>query len=315
MPDIRNVAVIGAGTMGHALAQVFAAHGCTVGLTDNRPEVLPQALELVRANLATLVEMGRMSPEEVPRTLGRIHTTDRIEEAAGAADLVIEAVVEDAGVKRELFSRLDTMCPPHAILASTTSYLDIFAVVETGRPEKVVITHWFAPPHIIPLVEIVCGPRTAPETAATLKQLFAAMGKKPIVMEKFLPGFIANRLQAALTQEVFFLLENGYATAEEIDAAAKSSFALRNPIIGVVQRFDYTGLDLTQRILHNRRYLPPQGIDRSSILDRLVADGNLGVKSGRGFYDYGGRTATELMQERDRRLLRLLDLLEGMGEI
>jgi 3-hydroxybutyryl-CoA dehydrogenase len=315
MADVRNVAIIGAGTMGYALAQVFACHGCTVRLTDNCADALPHALDLIRANLATLVEIGRMSAEAAAQAFGRILPTLRVEDAAGSADLAIEAVVEDIGVKQAVFAALDRGCPPNAILASNTSYLDIFEFVRTSRPGKVAITHWFAPPHIIPLVEIVCGPETAPETADTLKELFTAMGKRPVVIRKFLPGFIANRLQSALTQEALFLLDNGYATAEDIDAAAKSSFALRTPILGIMQRFDFAGLDLTQKILRNRQYTPPQVIERSASVDRLVASGKLGVKTGGGFFDYGGRTPAELAQERDRRLLRLIDLLQEMGDI
>jgi len=315
MPEIRNVAVIGAGTMGHALAQVFAAHGCAVRLTDNRADALPAALAMIRANLETLAEAGRMPAGEIPATLARIRPAADIGEAAAAADFAIEAVVEDRAVKQAVFAALDRHCPPHAILASNTSYLDIFEFVKTGRPEKVAITHWFTPPHIIPLVEIVCGPQTSPETAATLERLLAAMGKKPVVIHRFLPGFIANRLQSALTQEALFLLDNGYATAEEIDAAARSSFALRTPFLGVVKRFDYAGLDLTQKILRNRQYAPPQLIDRSPAVDRLVEAGDLGVKTGRGFYDYGSRSPEDLARERDRKLLRLVGLLEELGEI
>jgi 3-hydroxybutyryl-CoA dehydrogenase len=314
MAEIKNVAVIGAGTMGHALAQVFASHGCTVGLTDNRKDELPVALGLIRANLETMAEAGRMPAEEIGPTLARIRPSARIEEAAGSADLAIEAVVEDRAVKQAVFAALDRHCPPHAILASNTSYLNIFDFVRTGRPDRVAITHWFTPPHIIPLVEIVCGPQTSPETAATLERLLAAMGKKPIVIRRFLPGFIANRLQSALTQEALFLLDNGYATAEEIDAAARSSFALRTPFLGLVKRFDYAGLDLTQKILRNRQYAPSQPIDRSAAVDRLIESGNLGVKTGRGFYDYGGRSPQDLARERDRKLLRLLKLLEELEE-
>jgi len=315
MTDIRNVAIVGAGTMGHALAHVFAAHGCTVRLTDDRPETLPAALAMIRAELATLVEMKRMSDEDAARALERIHPTGRLEQAASEADLAIEAVVEDAAVKQAVFAALDRYCPPHAILASNTSYLNIFDFIATGRPAKVAITHWFAPPHIIPLVEVVCGPETSPETADALQQLLTAMGKRPIVLRKFLPGFIANRLQSALTQESLFLLDNGYADAEDIDTAARAGFGLRTPILGLMQRFDFAGLDLTQKILSNRQYLPPQLIDRSPSVDAHVANGELGIKTGRGFYDYGGRTPAELARERDRRLLRLLDLLEEMGEI
>lgn len=313
--EIRNVTIVGAGTMGHSLAQVFAQAGFAVLLNDVKPEILEKAGSLIASNLKTLVELRLISEEDAAAAGNRIRTTASLEEAGREADFVIEAVVEDAGVKKEMFAALDRICPAHAILASNTSYLDIFKFVETGRPDKVVITHWFAPPHIVPLVEIVRGPRTSAETVEKMKDLMIRAGKKPIVISKFLPGFIANRLQSALNREVLFLLDNGYAGAEDLDEATKASFALRMPILGLVKRFDFTGLDLTQKILRNRQYTPPPDIDRSPSVDRLVAQGKLGVKSGSGFYEYGGRSPEEIMKERDIKLIRLRELLKELGEL
>jgi 3-hydroxybutyryl-CoA dehydrogenase len=166
-----------------------------------------------------------------------------------------------------------------------------------------------------PLVEIVRGPLTSSETVDTIGEMVLRLGKKPIVVSKFLPGFIANRLQSALTQEVLFLLDNGYATAEDIDAAAKNSFALRTPILGLVKRFDFAGLDLTQKILRNRQYEPPRVIDHSPHVDRLVAQGKLGAKTGSGFYDYGNRTTEEITRERDVKLIKLREFLKEIGEL
>jgi 3-hydroxybutyryl-CoA dehydrogenase len=313
--EIRNVTIVGAGTMGHSLAQVFAQAGFAVLLNDVKPEILEKAGSLIASNLKTLVELRLISEEDAAAAGNRIRTTASLKEAGREADFVIEAVVEDAGVKKEMFAALDRICPAHAILASNTSYLDIFKFVETGRPDKVVITHWFAPPHIVPLVEIVRGPRTSAETVEKMKDLMIRVGKKPIVISKFLPGFIANRLQSALNREVLFLLDNGYAGAVDLDEATKASFALRMPILGLVKRFDFTGLDLTQKILRNRQYTPPPDIDRSPSVDRLVAQGKLGVKSGSGFYEYGGRSPEEIMKERDIKLIRLRELLKELGEL
>jgi 3-hydroxybutyryl-CoA dehydrogenase len=315
MTPIKTVAVVGAGTMGHALAQVFAQGGYAVWLVDVNEAVLAKARRLIASNLSTLVETGCFPQEEVPAALDRIRTTTRTEEAGRDADFVIEAVVEDIATKKDLFKTLERVCPAHAILASNTSYLNIFKFVETNRPENVLITHWFAPPHIVPLVEIVCGPQTSQATADTIRDLMLQLGKKPIVISKFLPGFIANRLQSALTQEVLFLIDNGYATPEDIDEAAKNSFALRTPIVGLVKRFDFAGLDLTQKILRNRQYEPPQPVDRSPSVDRLVSQGKLGAKTGCGFYDYGNRTTEEITKERDVKLIRLREFLKEVGEL
>lgn len=315
MRKIRHVTVVGAGTMGHSLAQVFAQGGYAVRLNDTRNDILEKAKSLIASNLQTLVEMDLLNKSRLVPTLRRIHTTAILEEACRNTDFVIEAISEDQAAKKDLFDRLDRIAPPEAILASNTSYLDIFAFLETQRPEKVLITHWFAPPHIVPLVEIVRGPRTSQETVDRVKALMIALGKKPIVIAKFLPGFIANRLQSAMTHEVLHLLDNGYATPEEIDAATKASFGLRIPILGLTKRMDYAGLDLTQKVISNAVYSPPPRRVRSETVDRLVAEGRLGVKTGRGYHDYGNRSPEAIMKERDVKLIKLKAFLEAMGEL
>jgi 3-hydroxybutyryl-CoA dehydrogenase len=315
MTEIRNVTIVGAGTMGHSLAQAFAQGGFNVWLNDVQEAILSKAWSLISSNLMTLVELGLLPKDQRTPILNRIQTTTKIEEAGKEADLVVEAIIEDAGAKKEMFRTLDKICPRRAILASNTSYMDIFKFVETNRPEKVLITHWFAPPHIVPLVEIVCGPETAPETVDVVKALLVKLGKKPIVLSRFLTGFIANRLQSALGNEVLFLLDNGYATPEDIDEATKASFGLRIPILGLVKRMDFTGLDLSQKIIGNRLYEPPQPQGKSKSVDQLIAQGKLGVKSGSGFYDYGGRSTEEIMKERDIKLIKLKEFLRDLGEL
>jgi 3-hydroxybutyryl-CoA dehydrogenase len=315
MSEIRNVTIVGAGTMGHSLAQVFAQGGYNVWLNDVKEEILARARSLISSNLQTFGEMGLLEKSQTATILNRIHTTTKIEDAGENADFVIEAILEDEAAKKEVFKTLDQVCPPTAILASNTSYMDIFKFVETQRPDKVLITHWFAPPHIVPLVEIVRGPATSQETVDVVKALMITVGKKPIIISKFLAGFLANRLQSALGNEVFFLLDNGYASAEDIDRATKASFGLRIPILGLVKRMDFTGLDLTQKIIRNRQYEPPPIRGESKSVDALIAQGKLGVKSGSGFYDYGGRSAEEIMKERDFKLIKLREFLREMGEL
>ena len=313
MTSIHNVMVVGAGTMGHSIAQVFAQGGFKVQLTDVNTETLSKAKTLIEANLWTLIEQDLLDKTEQTNILSRIQTTQSLEKAGEKADLVIEAVFEDIQIKKEIFKALDEICPQHTILASNTSYLDIFKFVETKRPEKLLIAHWFAPPHIIPLVEIVYGPQTSQETVTMLKTLLIQLGKRPIVLSKFLPGFIINRLQSALRFEVLYLLDHGYATAEDIDEATKASFGLRIPLLGLVKSMDFGGIDSIQRIISNHAYQPPVVHDRSEIIDGLIAQGRLGVKSGKGFYDYGGRSAVELMRERDIKLIKLKKLLQDLG--
>ena len=315
MSEIRNVTIVGAGTMGHSLAQVFAQGGCSVWLNDVKEGILERAKKLIASNLETLVELGIVEKNQKGPILDRVQTTVKLEEAGKKADFVIEAIIEDEPAKKEMFSRLDKICPPETILASNTSYMDIFKFVETKRPEKVLIAHWFAPPHIVPLVEIVRGPQTSPDTVDRVKALMLKMGKKPIVITKFLPGFIGNRLQSALGNEVLHLLDEGYATPEDIDTATKASFALRMPILGLVKRMDFTGLDLSQKIISNATYKIPPQRTKSKSVDALVEKGKLGVKTGSGFYEYGGRSTEEIMKERDIKLIRLREFLKEMGEL
>src|SRR5512136_152113 len=180
MGEIRNVAIIGAGTMGHSLAQVFAQGGYDVWLNDVNDEILGQARKLIASNLDTLIELGIVEKIQKEPILNRIHNTAKLEEAGKKVDFVIEAIIEDQATKKEIFSRLDKICPPGAILASNTSFLDIFKFVETKRPDKVLITHWFAPPHVVPLVEIVKGPQTSQAVVDRVKALMVKVGKKPI---------------------------------------------------------------------------------------------------------------------------------------
>jgi 3-hydroxybutyryl-CoA dehydrogenase len=203
--------------------------------------------------------------------------------------VAIEAIFEDYEAKEKLFQRLETLCPARAILASNTSYLNIFDLKTLTRLEKIVITHWYAPPHIIPLVEIVRGPHTSRDTVEIMKKLLLKLGKKPVVMDRFIPGFIVNRLQRALAREIFHLLDNGYGTAEDIDTAVKASLGIRIPILGVVQRYDFTGIDLVDQFMRNPSIGLVSEDKPSKTLKRLVDRGHLGVKSGRGFYDYAGK--------------------------
>ena len=315
MDTIRTVAVIGAGTMGHALAQVFARAELQVWLNDLRDDALSKAKSLIASNLSGEVEAGLLDKGQDGRAIERIRTTTRIEEACADADFVIEAITENQGAKKDIFATLDQACPPRTILASNTSFLDIFKFVVTGRPEKVLITHWFAPPHIVPLVEVVRGPKTAQETVDAVSALLTRVGKTPLVISRFLPGFIANRLQSALTNEMLFLIDNGYATAADIDKAAKASFGFRMPVLGVAKKVDFSGVDQIQRSMRNGLYQPPPPRLNSETMDRLVSQGRLGVKSGRGFFDYGGRSTEEILREANVKLIKLREFLKELGEL
>lgn len=305
---IQRVLVVGAGTMGHSIAQVFAQGKYEVDLIDVHQDILNKSLQLIQANLQTLREAKMVGRRSIPEILGRIHPSTSLE-TAKKADLVVEAISESPEAKRKLFRTLDRLCPERTIFTSNTSYLNIFRLAKNIRPEKMLICHWYAPPHLIPLVDLVRGPKTTEETLNTVKRLLLKLGKTPVVMNQFIPGYIVNRLQRAMARELFFLLDRGYATPEEIDRAVKSSLGIRIPVVGVVQRYDFTGLDLALAFERNPSIRLVSKERHPNTLIRLVKEGHLGVKSGRGFYDYSSKDIKEVLKERDRKLIKLLKFL------
>lgn len=303
--SVRRAAVIGAGTMGHSIALVFAMAGIEVRLVDVHEEILSRAREKMERALETLRAAGRAVGERAGDVLERVIVSTDTEAAAAEADFVIETVPEVPEIKKEIFARLDGACPPETVIASNTSGLDIFGFVDISRPERLLIAHWFNPPHVIPLVEVVPGPATSPEVLAFTASLMERMGKKPVVMKGFTRAFIVNKIQNMISLAVFELLGSGLASPEEIDRAVKYSLGIRLPVIGVVQSLDFTGLDLVADLLKSYGLSNP-------LVEEKVAEGHLGVKTSRGLYDYGGRTETEVCRKRDELFLRILACLEDM---
>jgi len=301
--NVKSALVVGAGVMGHSIAQVFAQARIEVNLVDLDGKILERAMNLVKSNLETLAEFGRVSGDEIPQILARIHPSTDLAAAAKGVDFVLEAVVEVPDVKKRIFSQLEEFCPEDTVLASNTSTLDIFSIAEAKKPERLVAAHWFAPPHIIPLVEVVPGPKTSPEVVTFTAKLMERLGKKTVVMKEFVPAFIVNRIQNYIGMAFFEILDNGWATPQEIDMAVKTSLGIRLPIVGVVQCLDFTGLDLVLDIMKSTGLKNP-------LIEEKVTQGHLGAKTSKGIYDYGGRSEVEILKKRDRLYLKTLDHLE-----
>jgi 3-hydroxybutyryl-CoA dehydrogenase len=307
---MSEVAVIGAGTMGHALALVFALGGHRVRLTDTNAATLARAPALMGTALETLTEAGEADPGF---GLGQaVRLCDTLDEAVRGADLVVEAIIETEDAKRTLFARLATLMGPEAILASNTSQLDIFPLVPDALLRRTLIAHWYTPPYLVDLVDVVGGAETDPAVVETVRAMLAAMGKAPIVFGKFVPGYVANRIQAAIAAEVFSLLDAGLVTPEEVDLSVIHGLALRLPVLAVLAKADFTGLPLANMALTNGSYVPPPPITRSETLERLLAEGRTGVMAGKGLYDWGDVGPAALFRERDRRLLKLKQALRGI---
>jgi len=312
--DIQRTAVIGAGTMGHALALVHALGGCNVVLYDNNPEVLQNSLGMIESACATLREAGSVTDEGARAALGRVSLTEVLAKAVHDADLVVEAVVEKAEVKRIVFDEIDRHAPAGAILASNTSYLDIFPLIPDARQARAVIAHWYTPPYIVDLVDIAPGPQTEPEVVAALSALYLRFGKAPLVFPRLVPGYIANRLQAALNLECLRMIDEFGVSAADIDFSIRHGLVERLAVLGHMRKLDYTGLEMVRNGIAGGTYQPPRNSGECASLDRLIAAGRTGVRAGAGFYDYGDTRAEELFHDRDLRLLRLkaqLQSLEG----
>ncbi|MBW2067186.1 MAG: 3-hydroxyacyl-CoA dehydrogenase family protein [Deltaproteobacteria bacterium] len=298
----RTVLVVGAGVMGSSIAQLFAMGDIDVTLVDVDEKALERAMVLVESGLNTMAEHGKIPRSSVPLVLARIHPSPGLDEKAAEADFVLEAVPEVPEMKRAVFSRLDRVCGKARVIASNTSGLDIFSIADVERPERLLIAHFFAPAHIIPLVEIVPGSETSREAILFTRELLEGLGKHPVLMKSFSPGFIVNRIQKAIGETALEMIEQGVAGPEEIDLAVKLSLGVRLPILGVVQTFDFQGLDMLLDTMKNygRVY---------SFIEERVKQGRLGVKVSEGIYDYEGRGELEVLKKRDLLFLAMLDHL------
>lgn len=311
---MTEVAVVGAGLMGHALALVFALGGHQVRLTDNNKETLERAPGLMATALATLSDAGEVDASKDRQWLSAaVRCVPDLAETVKGAKLVIEAVVEKPDVKTIVYKQLETMMDPDAILASNTSNLDIFPLVPDTLQERTIIAHWYTPPYLCDLVDLCPGSKTKPEAIDTVRDIVKAMGKAPVVFRQMVQGYVANRLQAAMQLEVYRLLDEGLVTPKDIDDSVLHGLALRIPILGIMAKADFTGLLLMQQGQKNRSYTPPEPKGHSEYLDKLIAEGRTGVMAGKGYFDWGDRSPEELFRERDRKLLALKQALRKIG--
>jgi 3-hydroxybutyryl-CoA dehydrogenase len=310
LSQIKKIAVVGSGIMGHGIAQVFALGGYEVILNDLTDELLNKAVQKIRSNLNTFIEFGITNPEYAKKALSRIITRKNLRKTARESDFVVEALPEVMELKKSIIKELDESCPPHTIIASNTSGLNLTEMVsDIIRQDQSIIANWYNPPHIIPVVEIVKGRHTSDQTVDLVYQLLMSIGKKPVKILKEVPGFLGNRLQFALYREALYCLKEGIASAEDIDLAVKGSYGFRLPTLGPLETSDLGGLDT---YLHIAEYLFKE-IDRSTeppeFLKEKVRQGKLGVKSGEGFFCYTPEEAEKKIKERDRQFLQRLKCL------
>ncbi|MEW6275429.1 MAG: 3-hydroxyacyl-CoA dehydrogenase [Bacillota bacterium] len=281
--EIQKIAVIGAGIMGQGIAHVCALGGFSVNLNDISEEILEQAKTIIEENLKKGVERGKVKPADAESVLKRINLVTDLHTAVSDVDLVIEAVPEVLELKLKVFQELDQYCPEHTILATNTSAKSITEIAAaTKRPQKVIGLHFFNPPHIMKLVEIVCGLETDEETYRLSEAACRQMGKETVKVNEF-PGFVTSRINALIGNEAFLMLQEEVASAEDIDKAIK--LGLNHPM-GPFEMIDLVGLDTRLKVLE---YLHETLGDRfrpSPLMVKYVKAGRLGRKTGKGVYDY-----------------------------
>jgi len=303
---IKKVAIIGSGVMGSGIAQSFAVSGYLVTINDIKEELLYHAQNRISENLSLLIEEGALTDREKQGALANITYSVDLEGAVRDADFIIEAIPEVIELKLNLYQQLEEIIKPDAIVASNTSTFPISQLMEKASfAERMVITHFFNPGHLVPLVEIVQHDETKPEIVKTTMDLMRKIGKSPILLKKEIAGFIANRLQTALMREAFYLLKEGVADAEDIDTAITAGPGFRWAFTGPIEIADFGGLDTWQRVFDNVSPVLDQSKEAPDLIRDLVAEGKLGTKSGEGIFTYEESTVSQKINERDRQFIKL----------
>jgi 3-hydroxybutyryl-CoA dehydrogenase len=307
--QINRVALLGAGMVGHGLALHFAKAGYHVSLYSRTQQTLDKAVENIRANLPALLQGQASVDDEIVKVISRIETTRNMGEAVAEAPIVIESVAENVQIKQDLFKELDQMCPRDAILATNTSVISITAIASKAENrDRIVGTHFWFPPYLIPLVEVVKGKDTSDEAMEITYQFMKKAGKHPIKCLKDVPGFVANRLQHALWREAISIVERGIADAATVDDAIKQSFGIRVPVLGPVENADMVGLDLVLAIHDTVLQDLEDSPEPSPLLKDKVSKGELGFKSGKGFYN--DWTPENIKRTRERLTKHLIDYFQ-----
>lgn len=305
-PEIHNITVVGAGLMGHGIALDFALAGYDVRLHSRSEASLRRGFGLLNDSVQRLIDVGALARESAESVLDKIKSSALLEESVADADLVVETVYEQVDLKREVFRELGRLAPEHAILASNTSSIMPSEFTSSAeRPERVLVAHYANPPFLMPVVELVRSEWTSDETLSKITAFYKGIGKRPIVAQKEVPGFILNRLQVALLREALWLVKNGVASAQDVDFGIKSSIGRRWAVAGVFEVLELAGLDLVAEI--GSGLFPHLATDDEipDVLKAKVAAGDIGAKSGRGFYDWTPESADELRSRIARALVEI----------
>jgi len=306
MSNSRSIGIIGAGLMGHGIALTFARAGWTVLIHDPVKEALDSVLHRIDTTLGV---MG-VPEEHTPDIMSRIACAATLSDAVASANVVIEAAPEKLALKQSIFSDIEQHAPADAILASNTSVIPITNIMQNlSTAHRAVGTHWWNPPHMIPLVEVIKTQWTESTVAQSMFDILADVGKTPVMVEKDVPGFIGNRLQHALWREAISLVENGICDAEAVDTVVKSSFGRRLSVLGPLENADLVGTELTLDIHENVLFDLESRQGPSPYLNQIIKEGRLGMKSGHGFRRWTEEQANKVRTNVTEHLAKLEKIL------
>lgn len=306
LEDIKKIGVAGGGTMGSGIAQIFAQNGYDVVVTDIAEKYLDNTRRIILLNQKTLIEEGLLTEQEAEESLKHIsYSTDK--SVFSDADIIVEAIIEKMDIKQDYWKEVEGIARKDCIFATNTSGLSINKIcAKIEHKERFIGMHWWNPPHIIPLIELVKADETTDETVQLLKKLVDRIGKESVVVLKDANGFIGNRIQFAVYREALKIVEEGIATVEDVDKAMKYGPGFRYPVLGPFETADLGGLDTFYYI---SSYLFNELSDEkkpTKLQQLLMDDGMLGVKSGRGWYDYSNGKGEEAMSRRDKNFFKML---------
>lgn len=306
---IKNITIIGAGTMGHGIAQIFVQANYPVFLYDLDEDSVQRGKQLIENNLDVQINQKLINQEDKDKALSYLKLTTDLEKAVKNADYITEAVPEDVDIKHDLYKKLEKIINKETIIASNTSALPLSLLAKVLKfPERMLITHYFNPAELVPLVEVVRSEHTSDEVVSNTKKLLEKCDKAAVVLKKEFPGFIANRLQAALAREAFYIIEEDIADADDIDKVVSNGPGFRWAFIGPIETVDFGGLDTWT---HVSDFLLPKLSNATSTPDILkdkYEAGKLGVKSGEGFKTYTDKEVNEITKKRDNNFIELLKL-------
>ena len=305
--DIKQVVVIGTGMMGPGIAYTMASVGCAVTIWGRTDESMEKGMNSCRNIIKTLTEEEIIAGADGTDTLARISGSTDLKNVAAKADLIAESIVEDVEVKKQFLSRVEDLCPAHTLLTSNTSGLPATQIASgLQKPDRFAVTHFWNPPHLMPLVDVVKGEKTSQDTIDILVALLKRAGKKPVVVLKDTPGQLGNRLFHALIREAIYIVQQGIASVEDVDTAISNGFGRRTPAYGTLEHQDVVGLDMAYAIQSYMGKALCNETEPVAFFREMVESGNLGAKSGKGFYDWSKKDLNEVIERRDRFLIELV---------